>query len=71
VEPYQGIFGERVKSLGLADHGQILVLIEQCGYLIVFLGAMLESAGVPVPGEETVLLLGGSPRGTPVRLALG
>jgi membrane protein DedA with SNARE-associated domain len=31
------------------DH--ILVLGEQYGYLIVFLGVMLESAGVPIPSE--------------------
>ena len=38
------------------DH--ILVLIEQYGYLIVFLGVMLESVGVPVPGE-TILIASG------------
>ena len=36
----------------------ILVLIEQYGYLIVFLGVMLESAGVLIPGE-TVLIASG------------
>ena len=38
------------------DH--ILVLIEQYGYLIVFLGVMLESAGVPVPGETVLIACG-------------
>ena len=38
------------------DH--ILVLIEQYGYLIIFLGVMLESAGVLIPGE-TVLIASG------------
>ena len=37
---------------------QILSLIGQHGYLIVFLGVMAESAGVPFPGE-TVLLAAG------------
>lgn len=37
---------------------QILYLIEQYGYLIVFFGVMLESAGVPIPGE-TILLASG------------
>jgi undecaprenyl-diphosphatase len=37
---------------------QILSLIEQYGYLIVFLGVLLESAGVPLPGE-TILLASG------------
>ena len=40
------------------DH--ILVLIEQYGCLIVFLGVMQESAGVPIPGE-TVLIASGIP----------
>lgn len=38
---------------------QILSLIAQYGYLSVFLGVMLESAGVPVPGE-TVLIAAGA-----------
>ena len=37
---------------------QILSLIGQYGYLIVFLGVLLESAGVPLPGE-TVLIAAG------------
>lgn len=37
---------------------QVLSLIEQYGYLIVFFGVMLESAGVPIPGE-TILLASG------------
>jgi phosphatidylglycerol lysyltransferase len=36
---------------------QILHLVEQFGYLIVFLGVGIESLGVPVPGE-TVLIIG-------------
>jgi membrane protein DedA with SNARE-associated domain len=36
---------------------QILHLVEQLGYLIVFLGVGIESLGVPVPGE-TVLIIG-------------
>jgi membrane protein DedA with SNARE-associated domain/membrane-associated phospholipid phosphatase len=36
----------------------ILSLIEQYGYVIVFLGVMLESAGVPLPGE-TILIAAG------------
>jgi hypothetical protein len=51
MDTCHGIFGERVRSLDFADHDHILVLIEQYGYLSVFLGAMLESAGVPVPSE--------------------
>src|SRR5919206_2986401 len=37
---------------------QILSLIAQYGYVIVFLGVMLESAGVPLPGE-TILIAAG------------
>ena len=37
---------------------QILSLIGQYGYLIVFLGVLLESAGVPLPGE-TILIAAG------------
>lgn len=36
----------------------ILSLIGQYGYLIVFLGVMLESMGIPLPGE-TILLAAG------------
>ncbi|HZB83679.1 MAG TPA: bifunctional DedA family/phosphatase PAP2 family protein, partial [Rubrobacteraceae bacterium] len=36
----------------------ILSLIAQYGYVIVFLGVMLESAGVPLPGE-TILIAAG------------
>jgi undecaprenyl-diphosphatase len=37
---------------------QIISLIGQYGYLIVFFGVMLESMGVPIPGE-TILLAAG------------
>jgi membrane protein DedA with SNARE-associated domain/membrane-associated phospholipid phosphatase len=37
---------------------QILSLIGQYGYLVVFLGVMLESIGVPLPGE-TILVAAG------------
>src|SRR5215203_1269785 len=37
---------------------QILSLIAQYGYLLVFFGVMLESAGIPLPGE-TILLAAG------------
>ncbi|MCA1731638.1 MAG: DedA family protein, partial [Actinobacteria bacterium] len=37
---------------------QILSLIGQYGYLIVFLGVLLESTGVPLPGE-TILIAAG------------
>lgn len=37
---------------------QILSLIGQYGYLIVFFGVMLESAGAPIPGE-TILIASG------------
>jgi membrane protein DedA with SNARE-associated domain len=39
--------------------GELLDLIGRYGYLAVFFGVMLESSGVPVPGE-TVLLLSGA-----------
>ena len=39
--------------------GGLLALIGRYGYLAVFFGVMLESAGVPLPGE-TVLLLSGA-----------
>jgi membrane protein DedA with SNARE-associated domain len=38
--------------------GNLLQLIGQYGYLVVFFGVMLESAGVPLPGE-TVLITAG------------
>lgn len=38
---------------------QIPSLIEQYGYIIVFLGVLLESVGVPLPGE-TILLASGA-----------
>jgi undecaprenyl-diphosphatase len=37
---------------------QILSLIEQYGYLVVFFGVMLESIGIPIPGE-TILIVAG------------
>src|ERR671929_2142540 len=37
---------------------RILRLIEHYGYLVVFFGVMLESTGVPLPGE-TILLASG------------
>jgi membrane protein DedA with SNARE-associated domain len=39
--------------------GELLHLIGRYGYLAVFLGVMLESAGVPLPGE-TVLIAAGA-----------
>jgi membrane protein DedA with SNARE-associated domain len=39
--------------------GDLLHLIGQYGYLIVFFGVMLESAGLPLPGE-TVLIAAGA-----------
>jgi undecaprenyl-diphosphatase len=37
---------------------RILLVIEQYGYLVVFFGVMLESTGIPVPGE-TILIVAG------------
>jgi membrane protein DedA with SNARE-associated domain len=37
---------------------RILPLIEQYGYLVVFFGVMLESIGIPIPGE-TILIIAG------------
>lgn len=37
---------------------QILSLISQYGYLVVFFGVMLESVGIPLPGE-TILIAAG------------
>ena len=37
---------------------RILPLIEQYGYLVVFFGVMLESIGIPIPGE-TILIVAG------------
>ena len=42
-----------------AAMGDMLSLIERYGYLIVFLGVMLESIGIPLPGE-TVLITAGA-----------
>ena len=37
---------------------RVLSLIEHYGYLVVFFGVMLESIGVPLPGETTLLVSG-------------
>ena len=37
---------------------RILILIEQYGYLVLFFGVMLESVGIPIPGE-TILIVAG------------
>src|SRR3954470_9116129 len=37
---------------------QILSLIAQYGYLLVFLGVMLESVGIPLPGEIILIAAG-------------
>jgi membrane protein DedA with SNARE-associated domain len=42
----------------MTDLGELLHLIGQYGYLVVFFGVMLEGAGVPLPGE-TVLIAAG------------
>ena len=39
--------------------GELLHLIGRDGYLTVFSGVMLESAGVPLPGE-TILIAAGA-----------
>src|SRR5919107_2178125 len=38
---------------------QILSLVSQYGYLVVFFGVLLESTGVPLPGE-TILIAAGA-----------
>jgi membrane protein DedA with SNARE-associated domain/membrane-associated phospholipid phosphatase len=43
----------------LQSADQTLALIGQYGYLLIFFGVMLESAGVPLPGE-TILLASGA-----------
>lgn len=45
-------------EVGLQTTDQILSLIGQYGYLIVFFGVMLESIGIPLPGE-TILIAAG------------
>ena len=39
--------------------GDLLHLIGQYGYLVIFFGVMLESAGVPLPGEAVLIAAGG------------
>jgi len=48
-----------IESSNLLTLNQITSLIEQYGYLIVFLSVLLESAGVPIPGE-TILIASGA-----------
>ena len=36
----------------------LLMLIAQYGYLAVFFGVMLESAGLPLPGEPILVVAG-------------
>jgi membrane protein DedA with SNARE-associated domain len=43
----------------LPTTSQILSLIAQYGYLVIFFGVLLESCGVPLPGE-TILLTAGA-----------
>ena len=43
----------------LAVLGDMLSLIERYGYVIVFLGVVLEGVGIPLPGE-TVLIAAGA-----------
>ena len=38
--------------------GDMLSLVERYGYVIVFLGVVLEGVGIPLPGE-TVLIAAG------------
>lgn len=42
--------------MDLAD--RIHFLIEQYGYLAVFFGVMLESVGIPIPGETILIVTG-------------
>jgi membrane protein DedA with SNARE-associated domain len=51
---HRGI-SKRLHSLAM---DRVLSLIEHYGYLVIFLGVMLESTGVPLPGE-TILLASG------------
>jgi hypothetical protein len=46
------------KRLHFSAMDRILSLIEQYGYLVILFGVMLESTGVPLPGE-TILLAAG------------
>ena len=48
----------RTRGIHSGDMDRILSLIEHYGYLVVFFGVMLESTGVPLPGE-TILLSAG------------
>lgn len=41
-------------SIDLAGH--LEAWLQQWGYLAVFLGVMVENAGIPVPGETTIML---------------
>jgi membrane protein DedA with SNARE-associated domain len=45
-----------VESMQSTD--QVLLLIGQYGYLVIFFGVMLESVGIPLPGE-TILIAAG------------
>lgn len=47
-----------IEASVLQTTDQILSLIGQYGYLIIFFGVMLESVGVPLPGE-TILITAG------------
>jgi undecaprenyl-diphosphatase len=48
----------RVESLGFQSIDQILSLVAQYGYLVVFFGVLLESGGVPLPGETIFIAAG-------------
>jgi membrane protein DedA with SNARE-associated domain/membrane-associated phospholipid phosphatase len=49
---------EGPQGLNSGGMQQVVSLIEQYGYLVVFFGVLLESTGVPLPGE-TILLASG------------
>jgi membrane protein DedA with SNARE-associated domain len=49
---------QRTIEASLQAIDQILSLIGQYGYLVVFFGVMLESTGIPLPGE-TILIAAG------------
>jgi membrane protein DedA with SNARE-associated domain len=54
VESYR----QTIEASFLRTMDQILSLIGQYGYLVIFFGVMLESVGIPIPGE-TILIAAG------------
>ena len=49
------LYPERPAALPIISHQTLHALLHEYGYLTIFLGVMLESLGVPLPGESLLI----------------